>query len=200
VEYGEEEYEAVDSRDIRKQETLKIIGSKGEITQIYTVPENIVPWYGKIGAVRFSLGGNYVCFIEDGWENTKLMIVNVQTKKNILKDIDSWFNRLDIYQNIFWSQNEKVLAIKSYWSSFSGEGRDGIFVSDYGKPEKLNQVFTFGEGFKAMEFEDGSEIYNIRLMSDEKLYFSVKFAPYEGETYEKKYEYIVKTKELKEVK
>lgn len=197
VEYtGHEEPDVSGEGTMLKQETLKIIGSKNKIIQIYTVPENQVTWYVKIYAVRFSPDGNYICFGIAGWEWEKPMIVNVQTKKNILEDTNTGFGVVGIYQDIFWSQNSKNLVINNHFDAFSGDGREEILISDYGKPEKLNQVFTFGEGFNLLN----SGIYNVRLIDDEKLYFSVRFVPLRREAYEKEYEYLVKTKELKEIK
>lgn len=197
VEYtGHEEPAVGGGQEMLEQETLKIIGSKDKIIRIYTVPENKVAWYVKIYAVRFSPDNNYICFGLAGWEWRKPMIVNVQTKKNILEDTSTGFGVEGIYQDIFWSQNSKNLIISNHFEAFGGEGREEILISDYGKSEKLNQVFTLGKDFNLWD----SKIYNVRLTDDEKLYFSVRFVPLKGETYEKEYEYLVKTKELKEIK
>ncbi len=207
VEYGEKEYKSVNEREMRKQETLKIIGLNGKISPIYSVPEDLVAWYVKLGAIRFSPDGNYICFTEDGWEYVKPMIFNVQTKKNILKGIDIFFGRLGIYQNIFWSPNNKVLVINSEADAMGGGGKSGLFVSDYERPEKLNQVFAFyeqpgvaGPGSKVSFFE--CYIFDIRFMGNEKLFFSAKFIYWDvnSKPYEKRYEYIIKTKELNEIK
>jgi hypothetical protein len=194
IEYGKKEYNSVNNEMLR-QETLKIIGPQGEIFPIYSVPEEAVPWYGKLGAIRFSPDGNYICFIEDGWEYEKPMIFNIRTKENILKNVDISLGRVEAYQDIYWSSDSKVLAIRSHKSDFSGEGTDGLFVSDYGNPAKLNLIFVFTEE----EHSGGSDIYNIQFMDNDKLSFSVKFKVKNKETSEKKYEYIFKTKELKEV-
>lgn len=179
-----------------RQDILRIYQGK-EIKTIYTVSPDWVKWYGRIGSINFSPNGKYIYFGMSGYESYDCMMVNVDSGLNIT---DCNIIRYYPYEDVYWSPNNKVLAIESVHSAFGGEGIGGIFVSEYGNPEKLNEVFSF----TPEESISGANVYDIYFSNDKKLFFTVllKECTYEsgcrpeGTT---TYEYIVKTKELKEI-
>jgi hypothetical protein len=90
----------------------------------------------------------------------------------------------------------------SYYSDFSGEGTDGLFVSDYGNPDKLNLIFSFN----AEEHMGSSEITNMKFANNDKISFTAIYKTHDFGSYSLtsertvNYEYNIKTKELKEIK
>ncbi|PIQ92948.1 MAG: hypothetical protein COV69_00490 [Parcubacteria group bacterium CG11_big_fil_rev_8_21_14_0_20_39_14] len=181
------------------QDVLKIIYPNKEIKMIYTVPPQRVNWYGRIEDVNLSPNGKYIYFSIPGYESYDCMLVNIDSGSNI---IDCNIITFNPYEDVYWSPNNKVLAIKSHLSPYLGQGTDGLFVSDYEKLEKLNEVFSL----TWEEHLGGSHIYDIYFTDDGRLFFTVfsKSCEYNGEWKcqpEKttKYDYSVQTKELKEI-
>lgn len=178
-----------------RQDILQVY-KDGKSKTLYTISPEETQWYENIYNVDFSPDGEYIYFDIFGWEWSYNKLLATDNGPNVIvsnkENCDVLFSS---YRDVYWSQNNKVLAIRSYREDMGGEGTDGLFVSDYRKLEKLNQVLTFSWA----EHFGGSDIYDIRFVNDDKLSFSVKFKLTGKEAYEKKYEYIVKTKELKEV-
>ncbi len=182
------------------QDILKVIYPDKEIKIIYTMPPDRVEWYGGIIDINFSPNGKYVYFGIFMYESYDCMMLNIDSGLNIT---DCNNIRYSPYGDVYWSSNNKVLAIKSEHSDFGGEGVDGLFVSDYDNPEKLNEVFSF----TWEEHISGSNIYDIRFIDDYRLFFRAlsKECSYGEELVCKperitKYEYNVKTGELEKVK
>ncbi|MBU1045839.1 hypothetical protein KJ616_01820 [Patescibacteria group bacterium] len=67
-----------------------------------------------------------------------------------------------------WSSDNKLLAIVSEPDWFGGGGTNGIFVSEYGKPENLRLVLELDNN----ESLDGRIIGKVHF-EDRKLFFSV---------------------------
>ena len=182
-----------------RQDILQVYKDK-KIKTIYSVSPEAVSWYGEIGSINLSPHGKYIYFTIYGYESYDCMMVNIDSGLNIT-DCDTI--RYSPYEDVYWSPNNKVLAIRSEHSDFGGEGVDGLFVSDYDNPEKLNEVFSF----TWEKHISGSDIYDIRFVDDYKLFFTVlsKECSYEEELVCKPerittYEYNVKTRKLEEVK
>jgi hypothetical protein len=174
--YGDENY----------QEILKIIFPNKEIKTIYTVSPKDVEWYGAITGINISPNGKYVSFILSVYEISKPLMVNIETNKNILEGVHV---NLVPDEDIFWSQNNEVLAIRSEINEYAGIGICGIFVSDYGDPEKLNEVFSI----PWEKHINGIHIGKVQFVDNEKLSFEV------GERLEE-YIYNARTKELTKIK
>jgi hypothetical protein len=174
-----------------RQDILQIY-KDGKIKTLYYAPLEYVEWGIAISDVNFSPNGKYIYFDILGYEWTSNKMLEIESNSDIIEGYGILFYP---YKDVYWSLDNKVVAIRSYQDDFSGEGTDGLFVSDYGNPAKLNLIFVFTEE----EHSGGSDIYNIQFVDNDKLSFSVKFKVKNKETSEKKYEYIFKTKELKEV-
>jgi hypothetical protein len=187
------------------EQVLKILYPTREIKTIFTTNvENIETcaqayW---INSVNLSPNKEYIAFITSGYEWSNPVLINLSNGQNILSshpEINFW----DPYKDIYWSSDNKVLVIKSQ-SCFdvpTCDGIDALFVSDYGNPEKLNEVLT-------IDYNDalcGSSFKNIHFKNSDKLLFSLVLKKFESQgicAREKiiNYEYSVKTKELKEIK
>jgi len=168
------------------QQTLKIIYPSKEIKTIYTVSLADVKWYGTITGVNISPNGKYVSFILSVYEISKPLMINIDTNKNILEGLHVNFVPDD---DIFWSPNNEVLAIRSEINEFAGIGICGVFVSDYGNPEKLNEVFSI----PWERHIQGIHMGKVEFIDDEKLSFEI------GEGIER-YIYNTKTKELTKIR
>ncbi len=177
------------------QEILKVILPKKEIKTIYTMPEERVKWSGEIQKVNLSPDGKYIYFSIFIYESYDCMMVNIDSGLNITNCNIILY---DPYKDVYWSLNNKLLAIRSEHSDFGGEGVDGLFVSDYDNPEQLNEVFSF----TWKEHISGSNIYDIHFIGDHELFFAVLLEEcgYEEEwTCITTYKYNAKTEELKEI-
>ena len=150
------------------QEILKIIYPDKRTKTLYTVPPESVKWYGKIGNVQISPNGKYISFIYSAYEFSEPKMFNIETHQNILKGLPVWFE--EPKRNIFWSPNNEVLAIRSEMNQFGGEGICGLFVSEYGNPDKLNKVWEVPP--KECGFQ-GINVKEVRFISDEMLSFEI---------------------------
>jgi hypothetical protein len=168
------------------QQTLKIIYPSKEIKTIYTVSLADVKWDGTITGVNISPNGKYVSFILSVYEISKPLMINIETNKDILEGVHVNFVP---DEDIFWSPNNEVLAIRSETNDFAGIGICGVFVSDYGNPEKLNEVFSI----PWEKHINGIHMGKIQFIDNERVSFEV------GEGIEK-YIYNAKTKELTKIK
>jgi len=192
-----EKIELIDGGGIR-QEILQIY-KEGKIQTVYTVSPFSARGYGQIGAINFSPSGRYLFFVEYGYEFHHPMIMNLENGKTFTDP--HVVNYFSPYKDIYWSPNEKVLAVRTYFSEFGGEGKNAIFVSDYERIENLNEVFSFHE-----KFSGSGDIYDLHFIDDERLVFStiVKKWNFEKRDYDilemSQYEYNAKTKRLNKLK
>ncbi len=191
---------------------LKIIYPSKEIKNIYgneivQFRDDLASFAHEIYITRINLSpnGRYVYFLVLGYEYAEGMLIEIATGRNIIKNYDIWFN--NPYEDIYWSPNNQVLVINSEVYEFGGYGTEGIFISDYGKPERLNEVFAFGPIFEERKDRYISDI----LIDNDKLSFSVflitewevKEGRYTGKytsEEKEKYEYIFRTKDLRKIK
>jgi len=172
--YGGEDY----------QDILKVIDQNKKIKTLYTVSPEDVKFYGKIGKINISPNGKYISFIFSAYEYSKPLMINIEIGQNIFEGVSIWFDNPK--ESIYWSLNNEVLAIKSEINEFSGEGICGVFVSDYGNPDKLNEVFSNPQ---EKHFQ-GMHVSKVQFIDNENLFFEI------GKEIEK-YIYNSKTKELK---
>jgi len=179
----EKEYELV-SGGKSAQEILKIIYPNKEIKTLYAVSPESVKWYGKIGNVHISPNGKYISFIYSAYEFSEPKMFNIETGQNILKGLSVWFE--EPKRNIFWSPNNEVLAIKSETNYLTGKGICGIFVSEYGNPDKLNKVWEVSP----KECFQGINVKEVRFINDKMLSFEIG---------EERYIYNPKTKEIEKM-
>lgn len=198
VERGEK-YKSLGGENYQK--ILKVIDQQKKIKTLYVISPNYVEWEGNIDKITISPNGKYVAFIFSAYEYCKPLMINIETGKNIFEGLPIWFSDPD--ESIFWSPNNKTLVIKSAVNELLGEGINGIFVSDFEKPDSLNEVFSFS----VEEHLTGSYIYDLQFLDDNKLFFTVVLKKCKYEVEKKcepektiKYEYIVQSKELKEQK
>jgi hypothetical protein len=169
------------------QDILKIIYPDKETKTIYTVSPEMTKWYGKIGSINISPNGKYIVFILSAYESSEPIMINIETGKNIFEGLSIWFNDPD--ESIYWSPNNEVLAIESEINEFAGLGICGIFVSDYGDPVKLNEVFS-NPWEKHLQ---GIHMGTVQFIDNERISFEI------GKEIEK-YIYNARTKELKRTK
>jgi hypothetical protein len=189
------------------EQVLKILYPTKEIRTIFTTNvENIETcaqayW---IGSVSLSPNKEYIAFVISGYEWSNPILINLNSGLNIL----SPYPEIDFrnpYEEVFWPSSNKVLAIISHSCAIATcSGIDALFVSDYGNPEKLNEVL-------AIDYNDalcGSSFKNVYFKNDDKLLFSLilrksEYKERKASCAEEKiinYEYTIKTKELKEIK
>jgi hypothetical protein len=207
-----ERYEAKVGRGWNRQDILRIYKDK-KIKTIYTLSPGWVAYFGRIENINFSPDGKYIYFGIYGWEAFDCKMINIDTGLNIVNCNIVHFS--DPYQDVYWSPNNKVLAIKSYHSPLEGIGTFGLFVSDYGNPEKLNKAFapSWKEAVVSLEL-DKPELYSfynlaisdLYFIDDNKLSFLLSLREWNPEKMDydilktTKYEYIVNTKELRRQK
>ena len=167
------------------QEILKIIYPNKEIKTLYAVPPESVKWYGRIGNVQISPNGKYISFIYSAYEFSEPKMFNIETHQNILKGLPVWFE--EPKRSIFWSPNNEVLAIRSETDQFGGKGICGIYVSEYGNPDKLNKVWEV----PPKECLQGTNVKEVRFINDKTLSFEIA---------KERYIYNPKTKEIEKWK
>ena len=181
-----------------RQDILKVYKER-EIKTIHSLSPPEVEFYGRIEDVNFSPDGKYIYFSIVLYESYDCRMVNIDSGLNI---IDCRIIRFSSpYEDVYWSPNNKTLAIRSWHSPLEGLGIAGIFVSHYGNPEKLNKVFV-------LQPEEVSNLHisDVYFIDDNKLSFSVVLREWNPEKNDydilktrEKYEYIVKTKELRKI-
>ena len=158
------------------EKTLKVIGQNKEVKTIIG-PGAIKPTGGycqSIESINFSPDGKYIYFGISGWENWEPMIVDIESGLNIIENYNIWFGADNIYKNIVWSPDNKVLAIGSEYCGFGGEGSNAIFVSDYNRPKELTKITSplgWGE-----EFSDYYKFDNLDFVNNNTLRFSLFFS------------------------
>ncbi len=185
-----QEYEGFIEGIKGRQEKIIIIYPDKKIKTIYAIPEESVKGYALIKDMDFSPTAEYLNVSLQGYEYTNPLILNTNSGLNILNNYNIWYG--DFSPNIFWFLKDKVLVIKSYLNEFDGRGEGGLFISDYGKPEKLNKIISFS----SEEVAAGSFIENLKLIED-KIIFSVIYKR-DGER-RIQYEYLLKLKQLREL-
>jgi len=186
---------------------LKIIYQDGEIKTVYTEENKpsevdgkiIYPFAGgkKIMDIGFQSNEKYMKL---GWSTYAYYgsyLLNIDNGKDILAPYPIWNG------DIYWSPNNKVLAVKSRVNEYGGDGTYGIFVSDYDNPEKLNKIFA-PDYQKEVAISPGLYISDLYFIGDDRLFFTVDLRKRRSaKDYDilktTKYEYITKTKELRKI-
>lgn len=185
------------------REILKVIRPNKEIKIIVSSVEEGTKqgYFNGIAPVNFSPDGEYIYVSISGYDDSKSMIVNIENGLNITKDYDIVF---DIYKNVVWSPDNKILAIKSGGGcglrGYGGGGVEGVFVSEYGKPEKLiNITAKITSSFTWEElYEECYDFAGLEFIDNDKLKFSLfSFENNSIKEFIAKYEYNIGTKELK---
>lgn len=205
IEKGTKEYALPDPDDGKtRQEILKIILPVRTIKTILAVPENpkenSLSLYQAIGGFSFSPKGDYITVDVVGYEWSASYIFEAASGVDLLigKE-DIWYDNFS--ESVLWSDDDKVLVIKSYLNDFGGEGSDSVFVSDYGKPSILNKIFTLTEE----EHYNDSSIEDVSLDKDKVTFSASIRETLEGSIEGKKaettvhytnYRYDIKTKKL----
>ena len=172
---------------------LKVIHQNGQIKTIYTEENKpredndkiIYPYAGgkKIGGISFQPNEKYIRLGWSAYANYGSYLLNMNTGKDILASYPIWNG------DIYWSPDNKVLAVKSHINEYGGDGVEGLFVSDYGNPEKLKEVFSIPHE----QYSKGIRISVIGFIDSEHLSFEI----FEIEEKLQEYTYNIKTKELK---
>jgi len=153
----------------------------------------------EIKSISLSPNEKYVYLTWSSYEINGPLFLKIDTGIDILKYSNIWyaFN----YDNIYWSQNNESLAIESFLNEFAGMGTPGLFVSDYGNPEKLNEIYSFSEE----EHMCGSRLQNINFSEDNLLFFSINLKENKENEWKcseeiiKNFRYNLKTKDLEEI-
>ena len=149
----------------------------------------------KISAVNLSPKGKYAYVIILGWEDEEPRIIDIETGVNIIEGHNILFGEYTLYNNIVWSPDNSLLAIKSEFSNFSGEGLSGVFLSVYNKPEQLSPIFSLNNQ-DAFNYQ----VYDLHFINNNKLAFVVgKMEEGNLKEVKAKYEYDTQTKELKKL-
>lgn len=201
IEKGAKEYELPDSGEKTRQEILKVILPARTIKTIMAVPENPeegkLILYNTIKDFNFSPSGNYITADVVGWEWLIPYIFETVSGVNLLSDKEEiWYDGSS--ESVLWADDDKALVIRSYLNDFGGEGLDSVFVSDYGNPKALNQVFTLTQE----QHNAGSLIENVSLKGDEVIFdVSIREATEKGDSFVgyTRYQYDIKTKKLREL-
>jgi hypothetical protein len=154
----------------------------------------------KISAVNLSPNGKYAYVIILGWEDEEPRIINIETGVNIIEGHNIMFGEHTLYNNIVWSPNNSLLAIKSEFSAFSGEGLSGVFLSAYNKPEQLSPIFSLNNQDTFSDYQAYYQVYDLHFINNNKLAFIVDKTE-EGnlEEIKAKYEYDTQTGTLKKL-
>jgi len=169
---------------------LKVLYPDKEIKTIYTTKRPIRQWCFDaefMGNVSLSPNGEYIGFVFHGYEWSNSILKNLNTGEDIHGA--SFYNP---YKDVFWSSSSKTLAIISPPCEMEPcTTQEGIFVSDYGEPGKLNKILP-------LTFLDSVD--DLYFVNDDKLFFSLTKGVL-GKTlkYLTKYEYDIKTKILKKI-
>jgi hypothetical protein len=181
------------------QDTLKMISKDRKIKTIYPPTSRIAPYdIEAIKDIYLSPNGKYISFVFIYWgERCLPIMINLETGKNIFEKLPIGFCG-DTKKSIFWSPNNKTLAVWSQGMDMGVFGIKAVFISDYGNPDKLNEVFSErilrGKG-KPYYFD----VMEVRFIDDENFYFEVKEWKTGIEKYIEKYIYNARTKELKKL-
>jgi len=181
------------------RDTLKIISKDRKIKNIYPTnpPPEIGEFYERIYGIYISPNGKYISFILNHYGIYGPVMVNLETGKNIFEGLPIGFYG-DAKNFIFWSPNNKTLAVISEGPTMGWKAVSGVFISDYGNPDKLNEVFSeriLRDKGKPYYFD----VMEVRFIDDENFYFEVKEWKTGIEKYIEKYIYNARTKELKKL-
>ncbi len=175
------------------EQIIKILYPDKTIEKVYSSYDedkgNSLPSLGRIRDIYLLPNEKYLAFKKTFFEGSKSYVTNTETGLNILENQPEEI-LFSPYDDLYLSQDNQVLVIRSYSDVFTTIGTNGLFVSDYGNLEKLNEVFEFVSEFPVFD----TKIDQIYFIDDENLSFILK-----SENEETFYQYSIKTKELKEV-
>ena len=143
---GPEYFEGVRKGVKLPQQTLSVLNSDGTRKKLYTMPRQEVESSGSIGGLMFSPQGGYLIAEFFFWEWSSVKVFSVKTGENILASLrtDPELNPFiaDVAKDIAWASDEAVLVVKSSSNEFTGEGFDGLLISEYDSPQDLRKAFS----------------------------------------------------------
>lgn len=142
---------------------------------------------------------NYVRFFLAGWEWGDTLLVNVQTKKNVLeKDANP--------KSILWSKDGRSYAFISEQEQFGGTGADGVWASGYKRPDSPTFIF---DAVSKMGVPDDKAFWQLYKIDDLKFTdnTTIEFSIFEADESDSRnhfgevsrYRYNLKNKDLKEI-
>lgn len=188
----------VDSKSNYNKNTLKIFLADKTEKDIYKTPDKSDD--RKIADAYFSPNGDYLSIDVVMYEGARSVLINI--KSGQVTDING---RVYISSNEYgssngyaWSPDGKSLAIHTM-NGFEDAGNEGVLVSDYGNPEKINNVTSNVASFL------GGHLFvkNLKFTSGDKITFSSVYnSGYSSndasDVFQHNYEYNLTTKKLKE--
>jgi len=171
---------------------LKFIYPDHQVKLLYKKDVDI--YYEILGDLKFSPDGKYISIFVEGYDVEYTMVLDISSSKDILEGK----NIICYLDDILWSSDSSLLAVRSFTLGYSGDGINGIFLSAYNKPEQLTQIFSLNNE----DTIDNYEVYNLSFSAGDNntLIFVVGRYGWEGTIDIKaKYEYNIRTKELKKI-
>jgi hypothetical protein len=183
--YGESGYQGV----------VKMIFPGKSIKTIYADKRDDVIYFNPTRHITISPDGNYVSVSK----RFSAFMINVEMgeiitgRVRLIEDGSEYTDGLLFDENdIYWSSDNQVLAIRSHVELYGGSGIDGLFVSDYGNPDMLSGVYI-----NSMEKHlEGIHLGNVGFLNDKEIYFEVGDFRIGEEV--RQYIYNAETKKLRE--
>ncbi len=151
------------------QDILKIITPDKKIKTAYAID----PYFAKQGGgiVRNSLyvspNGKYVFMELSAFTFGQPIMINIETGKNILEGTDIWISEPD--KDIYWSPDNKTLAVRSTLHVYAGLGTNSVFVSSYNNTDELSEIAVVSSGP-----QQEIEITEVKFIDNENLFFQFK--------------------------
>ncbi len=199
VEKGEE-YESLFDLGKVDQEILKTINSNGEIIEVYTfLPEQVSLHY-SFAEISFSPNGRYINIIVTLARDRGPVLFDIESEDVIFGEFIKpnmqeifYYNP---YKDIYWSEDSKVFAARSYVQPKGGaRSKDGLFVSDYNDIRKIDKVFSSIDKHELNPMMGYSlyDLVDIYFEGNQILFFTEKSEELNEET---RYQYYLERKEL----
>ena len=219
------------------KELFKLL-EDGSTQHVYALPQSYADWGGRgvFSYVYFSPSGRYaVIEVITSIETSVTKVFDLETGRDLFGGVclnDDRDNLIDCLPGqgphglgedsrptleefigfrtlIHWSDDEQILVLESYPNYIGGDGLDGLFISDYGEPGKINIAFTRDKASPPL-LNDVDQcglcpltIDEIEIHKEGMVTFNATIAGGfgdEADTLEKRrFEYNTKTRELKEL-